>query len=146
MGYASMASLISTGSTTSRSVAGANGGLLKVDTRGRVRTSLERRQAILEEFDQSGVSAAQFAKLAGIRYSTFAAWVNRRHSRLKILLFDDSGLWVCTKRLEQGTFRWPRSGDPATTKLRLTPEALAWLTDGVDLRGAQLRLWSERPT
>jgi transposase-like protein len=54
------------------------GGLLKMDTRGRVRTSRERRRAILAEFDQSGVSAAQFAKLTGLRYSTFAAWVQRR--------------------------------------------------------------------
>lgn len=73
-----MASLTSGGLTGSVAVAGPNDGLLKVDTRGRVRTSPERRQAILHEFDQSGVSAAQFAKLAGIRYSTFAGWTNRR--------------------------------------------------------------------
>ena len=73
-----MAALTSTGSTASLSVAGPNDGLLKVDTRGRVRTSPERRQAMLHEFDQSGVSAAQFAKLAGIGYSTFAGWINRR--------------------------------------------------------------------
>ena len=29
-------------------------------------------------------------------------------------------------------------------KLRLNPEALAMLTDGVDLRGARLRPWYER--
>ncbi|MEQ2009658.1 MAG: hypothetical protein ABMA26_22980 [Limisphaerales bacterium] len=40
------------------------GVLLKMDTRGRVRTSPERRQAILAEFNRSGVSAAQFAQLA----------------------------------------------------------------------------------
>ena len=73
-----MASLTATGLTTSLPVAAANGSLLKMDTQGRVRTSRERRQAILDEFDQSGVSAAQFAELAGIRYSTFAGWVNRR--------------------------------------------------------------------
>ena len=66
-------------------------------------------------------------------------------SRLKILLIDGTGLWVCTKRLEEGTFSWPRHIEPNTTKFRLTPEALALLTDGVDLRGAQLRPWYERP-
>jgi transposase len=30
------------------------------------------------------------------------------------------------------------------TKLKLTPQALALLTDGVDLRGAKLRPWYER--
>jgi transposase len=34
--------------------------------------------------------------------------------------------------------------EPATTKLSLRPEALALLTDGVDLKGAKLRPWYER--
>jgi transposase len=29
-------------------------------------------------------------------------------------------------------------------KLKLAPEALAMLTDGIDLRGARLRPWYER--
>lgn len=73
-----MASTTTSDSTTSPAGLTAQGRLLKTDTLGRVRTSRERRQAILDEFDQSGVSAAQFAKLAGLRYSTFAAWVQRR--------------------------------------------------------------------
>lgn len=53
-----------------------------MDTRGRVRISSEQRQAILAAFDRSGVSGAQFAKLAGLRYSTFAGWVSR-HRKAK---------------------------------------------------------------
>jgi transposase len=34
--------------------------------------------------------------------------------------------------------------EPQTTKLRLAPEALALLTDGVELRGAKMRPWYER--
>lgn len=71
---------------------------------------------------------------------------NRRHTRLKILCWDGTGLWVLTKRLEQGTFSWPKHLEPETTKLKLTPQALAMLTDGVDLRGAKLRPWYERAT
>ena len=78
------------------------------------------------------------------RTGALFVFTNRRHTRLKILLFDGTGLWVCTKRLEQGTFSWPPSVAPGSPKLRLTPEALALLTDGVDLRGAQLRPWYER--
>jgi transposase-like protein len=52
--------------------------LLKMDERGRVRTSRERREMLLEEFERSGTSAASFAKLAGVCYSTFAGWVHRR--------------------------------------------------------------------
>jgi transposase len=69
---------------------------------------------------------------------------NRRHTRIKILCWDGTGLWVLTKRLERGTFSWPRNVEPGTTKLKLTPQALAMLTDGVDLRGAKLRPWYER--
>jgi transposase len=53
-------------------------------------------------------------------------------------------LWVLTKRLEEGTFSWPKNLEPQTTKLSLTPQALAMLTDGVDLRGGKLRPWYER--
>lgn len=69
---------------------------------------------------------------------------NRRHTRLKILYWDGTGLWALSKRLEAGTFFWPRHVEPQTTKLSLTPQALALLTDGVDLRGAKLRPWYER--
>lgn len=69
---------------------------------------------------------------------------NRRHTRIKILYWDGTGLWVLTKRLEKGTFAWPKTIEPGTTKLCLRAEALAMLTDGVDLRGAKLRPWYER--
>jgi transposase len=69
---------------------------------------------------------------------------NRRHSRIKILYWDGTGLWVLSKRLEKGTFSWPKTIEAGTTKLCLRAEALAMLTDGVDLRGAKLRPWYER--
>jgi transposase len=55
-----------------------------------------------------------------------------------------TGLWLLTKRLEKGTFSWPKQVEPGVTKLKLTPQALAMLTDGVDLRGVKLRPWYER--
>jgi len=69
---------------------------------------------------------------------------NRRHTRLKIIYWDGTGIWLLTKRLEAGTFFWPRHLEAGTTKLKLRAEALAMLTDGVDLRGAKLRPWYER--
>ena len=66
---------------------------------------------------------------------------NRRRTRLKILYFDGTGIWLMTKRLEEHTFSWPQ-GEQKVIALR--PEAFSMLTDGVDLRGAKMRPWYER--
>ena len=52
--------------------------ILKTDTRGRVRVPVERREELLKEFDRSGISAMKFARLAGIKYATFANWLAKR--------------------------------------------------------------------
>lgn len=71
-------------------------------------------------------------------------FINRRRTRLKLLYFDGTGLWVATKRLEAGRFNWPSRSETGQKKLRLAPEALQLLIDGVDLRGGQFRPWYER--
>jgi transposase-like protein len=48
-----------------------------LDTQGRVRTTREQRRLILAEFERSGMSAAQFARRTGLKYSTFAYWLQR---------------------------------------------------------------------
>jgi len=52
--------------------------VLKQDRRGRVRVSRERRESLLDEFSRSGLSAAEFARMTGIKYPTFANWVQER--------------------------------------------------------------------
>lgn len=79
-----------------------------------------------------------------VKQGTLFVFSNRRHTRLKILYWDGSGLWVLAKRLEAGTFSWPKRIEPGQTKLRLRAEALAMLTDGIDLKGAKMRPWYER--
>jgi transposase len=65
---------------------------------------------------------------------------NAQRNRLKLLFWDGSGLWVCAKRLEKGRFRWPEP-ESEQTKVLLSPEELALLLGGIDLRHTERRRW-----
>ena len=56
---------------------------------------------------------------------------NRRHERVKVLIWDRNGFVLWHKRLERDRFHWPRAGEPVIT---LTGQELNWLLDGFDLR------------
>lgn len=58
--------------------------IIKTDVLGRMRTSAARRESLLAEFDQSGLSAVKFADLSGIKYQTFATWVQKRRRKTKV--------------------------------------------------------------
>lgn len=62
---------------------------------------------------------------------------NRDRTRLKILVWDGSGLWVCAKRLEKGRFRWPAATEASSLVMR--PEQLAMLLNGLDPAEARPR-------
>jgi transposase len=64
-------------------------------------------------------------------------FTNRTKTRLKALVWDGSGLWVCAKRLEKGRFRWPEAGSARSVVMR--PEELAMLVNGLDLAQARPR-------
>ena len=81
---------------------------------------------------------------ADLHQGALYVFTNRRRTRLKILLWDGTGLWVACKRLEQGCFSWPKPSRQGQKSLSLTPEALSMLTDGIDLKGARMRPWYER--
>lgn len=80
-----------------------------------------------------------------LRSGALFVFSNKTHTRIKVLCWDGTGLWLLCKRLEKGRFSWPNSvleGSPR--KLKLTPEAFAMLTDGIELRGARMLPWFER--
>lgn len=55
--------------------------ILKQDRKGRVRTPREKREAILDEYQRSGMSGPEFAQYHGIKYQTLATWVQKRRKR-----------------------------------------------------------------
>ncbi len=65
---------------------------------------------------------------------------NGQRNRLKVLVWDGSGLWVCAKRLEKGRFTWPQSGD-AQAKVVLSHEELSLLLGGIDLTKTKHKRW-----
>ena len=65
---------------------------------------------------------------------------NRPRTRLKVLFWDGSGLWVCAKRLEKGCFSWPQ--DPsAEAKASINAEEFAMLLGGIDLSQTRRKTW-----
>jgi len=65
---------------------------------------------------------------------------NAQRNRLKILAWDGSGLWVCSKKLLKGRFSWIESGD-AQGKVVLSHEELSLLLGGIDLRQTKRKRW-----
>lgn len=54
---------------------------------------------------------------------------NRAGTRIKVVCADGTGVWLCLRRLREGRFVWPRSGDRAC---EIDAQSFAWLCTGVD--------------
>ena len=65
---------------------------------------------------------------------------NRTRTRLKALVWDGSGLWVCAKRLEKGRFHWPEAKEKQRS-VTMRAEELAMLVNGLDLKQTRQRNW-----
>jgi transposase-like protein len=113
-------------------------GILKRDARGRVRTTAEQRAAILGEFERSGLSGPQFARVAGINYQTFATWrqqqqKSRTGSRLRL---PDKAPAALLPRTDDNSFHFAEVVvQAATADLRSTGATMlrVHLRDGVHL-------------
>lgn len=56
------------------------------------------------------------------------AFSNRTRTRLKLLVWDGTGVWLCQRRLHRGRFSWPRAD---TEVFVLSPAQWQWLVAGV---------------
>ena len=75
-----------------------------------------------------------------VRSGHLFLFANARRNRLKILLWDGSGVWVCAKRLERGRFSWPLAGD-GSDRVTLSHEELSLLLGGIDLTRTRRKEW-----
>jgi transposase len=44
-------------------------------------------------------------------------FANRRANRMKVLVHDGIGIWLCARRLHQGSFTWASAGSSPTVSL-----------------------------
>jgi transposase len=75
-----------------------------------------------------------------VRTGHLFLFTNARRNRLKILLWDGSGVWICAKRLERGRFSWPLAAD-GSDRVSLSHEELSLLLGGIDLTGVRHKNW-----
>lgn len=68
---------------------------------------------------------------------------NGSRNRLKALTYDESGAWVLAKRLDEGTFAWPREAD-ASGVVEYREEQLTLLLRGFDVQSLTPRRWRRR--
>ena len=54
---------------------------------------------------------------------------NRTGNRLKLLLWDGNGVWLCQRRVHQGGFVWPKATDSCFS---ISQDQWQWLIAGVD--------------
>jgi transposase len=68
---------------------------------------------------------------------------NRDRNRLKVLVADESGMWLLSKRLDRGTFTWPAAAEHVR-KVEYRAEQLALLLSGFDAERLSARRWRRR--
>ena len=62
--------------------------------------------------------------------NTLFLFCGRRKDRIKGLLWEGNGILLLYKRLETGSFQWPRTGEEAR---QLTPQQYRWLMEGLSI-------------
>ncbi len=66
-------------------------------------------------------------------------FVGRDRRRLKVLVWDQGGYWLCARHLDAGTFGLPPMDDPSATRVVLSSARMHLLLGGIDFRSARYR-------
>ena len=98
------------------------------------------------DFRKGGHSLAALAQevLAEDPFSgAVIVYRSKRADRVKLLVWDQSGLVLVWKQLQQGSFRWPPITDGV---MKLSPVAFAALFDGLDWTRVQTTKTIPKPS
>ena len=68
---------------------------------------------------------------------------NRGKNRMKVLVCDESGMWVLAKRLDRGPFAGPAT-DVDVVRIEYRQEQLTLLLSGFDADSLHARRWRRR--
>lgn len=124
--------------------------ILKTDKMGRVRTSLERREQLLDEFEKSKLSGQKFARLTGLKYSTFAVWVAARRRRRAAIspalptAASQTVEWLETV-IDKAQASTPVSGSPLIVRLPSGAAIELASASQASAAAALLRAWEKAP-
>lgn len=55
---------------------------------------------------------------------------NKAHNKIKILYWDKNGFWLLYKRLEKGTFKYPKEENGSVV---ISEQQLRWLLEGLNI-------------
>ena len=73
---------------------------------------------------------ARVVKVSGAAHPHHAClFTNRRAKRMRVLVHDGIGLWLCARRLHQGRFLWANAG--LGTQMAMMREQLDALVPGL---------------
>ena len=67
--------------------------------------------------------------------SAVFVFCNRSRNKLKLLVWQHNGFWLCYRKLASGKFSWPK--DKAEEVTTIEPRELNWLLDGLEIEQKQ---------
>ena len=86
----------------------------------------------LESADMRGGIDSLLARVVrsfagGAQMHSAYLFTNKSANRLKVLVYDGAGIWLCTRRLQSGRFVWPRN---TCGQISISAQQLRWLVAG----------------
>lgn len=74
-------------------------------------------------------------------------FIGRAKNRMKVLVWDASGFWLCARRLEEGTFAVPKPLLDAGSKdaVQVSPGEMALILEGISVHRATYHRHYHRP-